>query len=322
MTSGTLSYHLGDVAGGGNPCAGDNRVGTGDISALGASYGATFPVGSPLSCLDVGPTRTGTVDGQPLTDHRLSFRDLLIYAINYSIVSMPAGGAQPLAASSDALRLRVPSLPGVGQTFEVALEMSGAGDAQGVSAQLAFDPAVVEALGTARGELLARQGREAVVFSAQPGNVDAALLGVGGGIAGEGELARLTFRVKVPGDPALRIAAAEGRDAQNRELLLGGIGVTGGASGHTALRLAFPNPFYKSTTVVLSLREQGPASVRVYDVAGRTVRTLLNSVQPAGERVLAWDGRDDSGTPLGAGVYMLRLEAGGHRETRAVRLVK
>ena len=322
MTSGTLSYHLGDVAGGGNPCAGDNRVGTGDISALGASYGATFPVGSPLSCLDVGPTRTGTVDGQPLTDHRLSFRDLLIYAINYSIVSMPAGGAQPLAASSDALRLRVPSLPGVGQTFEVALEMSGAGDAQGVSAQLAFDPAVVEALGTARGELLARQGREAVVFSAQPGNVDAALLGVGGGIAGEGELARLTFRVKAPGDPALRIAAAEGRDAQNRELLLGGIGVTGGASGHTALRLAFPNPFYKSTTVVLSLREQGPASVRVYDVAGRTVRTLLNSVQPAGERVLAWDGRDDSGTPLGAGVYMLRLEAGGHRETRAVRLVK
>ena len=160
------------------------------------------------------------------------------------------------------------------------------------------------------------------MFSAQPGNVDAALLGVGGGIAGEGELARLTFRVKVPGDPALRIAAAEGRDAQNRELLLGGIGVTGGASGRTALRLAFPNPFYKSTTLVLSLREQGPASVRVYDVAGRTVRTLLNSVQPAGERVLAWDGRDDSGTPLGAGVYMLRLEAGGHRETRAVRLVK
>ena len=74
--------------------------------------------------------------------------------------------------------------------------------------------------------------------------------------------------------------------------------------------------------MVLSLSRSGPASVRVYDVAGRTVRTLLSGVQPAGERVLAWDGRDDSGTRLGAGVYMLRLDTAGQSETRAVRLVK
>ena len=52
------------------------------------------------------------------------------------------------------------------------------------------------------------------------------------------------------------------------------------------------------------------------------MRTLLEGVQPAGERVLAWDGRDDNGARLGAGVYMLRLDAGGHSETRAVRLVR
>jgi flagellar hook assembly protein FlgD len=74
--------------------------------------------------------------------------------------------------------------------------------------------------------------------------------------------------------------------------------------------------------VLLSLSQTGPASVRVFDVAGRTVRTLLRGVQPAGERVLAWDGRDDAGSPLSAGVYLLRLDAGGHSETRSVRLVK
>ena len=62
--------------------------------------------------------------------------------------------------------------------------------------------------------------------------------------------------------------------------------------------------------------------MRVFDVAGRTVRTLLRGVQPAGERVLAWDGRDDGGSPLSAGVYLLRLDAAGHSETRSVRLVK
>ena len=74
--------------------------------------------------------------------------------------------------------------------------------------------------------------------------------------------------------------------------------------------------------MVLSLHASGPASVRVFDVAGRTVRTLLGGVQPAGERMLAWDGRDDSGAQLSAGGYMLRLDAGGHSETRAVRLVR
>jgi hypothetical protein len=152
--------------------------------------------------------------------------------------------------------------------------------------------------------------------------VDAVLLGVGPGLAGEGALARVTFRVKSPGDPGLGIASAEARDAQNRVLSLGGVGVSDGVPGRTALRMAFPNPFDRSTTVVLSLSQAGPASVRVFDVAGRTVRTLLNGVQPAGERMLAWDGRDDGGVRLSAGVYLLRLDAAGHSETRALRLVK
>jgi flagellar hook assembly protein FlgD len=103
---------------------------------------------------------------------------------------------------------------------------------------------------------------------------------------------------------------------------MGFTGTPNATPAHTALRLAFPNPFDRSTTVVFALAQTGPASVRVFDVAGRNVRTLVSGVQPAGERVLAWDGRDDQGGRLGAGVYMLRLEAGGHSETRSVRLVR
>jgi len=200
--------------------------------------------------------------------------------------------------------------------------MSGAGDVQGVSAQLAYDPAVVEPLAVTAGELIARQGRESVVLSSGPGDVDAVLLGVGAGIAGTGDLATVRFRVKAAGAPGLGLASVEARDAQNRALAVAGVGGTPATPARTALRLAFPNPFDRSTNVVLSLKQAGPASVRVYDVAGRAVRTLLAGVQPAGERLLAWDGRDDGGAQLSAGVYLLRLDAGGHQETRTVRLVK
>ena len=316
------NYHGGDTTDGFTVCLGDNLVTTADVSAMATHYGETVPVGSPLECYDFGPIDGGGVLGRPVTDHRIAFADLIVLAIYYTVVSQPAASPRSVAASTNALRLRVPALPGVGQTFQVAVDMSGAGDAQGVSAQLAFDPSVVEALTVTPGELISRQGRQGVVLSSGPGNVDAALLGVGGGIAGEGELARVTFRVKAPGEPGLGIAGVEGRDSQNSLIAMSGVGAPDATPGRTALRLAFPNPFDKSTTVVLSLHESGPASVRVFDVAGRTVRTLLAGVQPAGERLLAWDGRDDSGARLGAGVYMLRLESGGHQETRAVRLVK
>jgi hypothetical protein len=169
--------------------------------------------------------------------------------------------------------------------------------------------------------LLVRQGRESVVLSPGAGGVDAALLGVGGGIAGEGQLARVTFRVKAAGDPVLSIGTVIGRDQQNRDVTVAGSS-PGLGTTRTALRMAFPNPFDRATTVVLSLARTGPAEVGVFDVAGRHVRTLMSGVQPAGEHTVAWDGRDDAGGRLNAGVYMLRLDAGGHSETRALRLVK
>ena len=322
MTNGVTNYFHGDFSNGLAVCAGDNQVTTADVSALASHYGATYLDGSPLECFDIAPTADGKLYGRPLTDHRLSFPDLISLSISFSLVSAPADVARPTAAAMNALRLRIPPLPAVGQTFDVVLELSGAGDALGVSTQLGYDASVVDPLAVTRGELMGRQGRDGVVLSAQPGNVDAALLGVGAGLAGEGELARVTFRVKAEGDPALGIASAEARDTQNRLISFSGVGLPSAGPSHTALRMAFPNPFDHSTTVVLSLAKSGPASVRVFDVAGRTVRTLLSGVQPAGERQLAWDGRDDAGTRLGAGVYMLRLESGGHSETRAVRLVR
>jgi hypothetical protein len=316
-----LDYFRGDVTNGITQCQGDNRVLTADVDFLGTYYGQQLPGGSPLACLDVAPAVCPTIECRPTPDHKLNFFDLIAYAINAFSVSAPQDAPRPTAAIENALSLDVPRLPAVGQTFDVAVRMSGAGDIQGLSASLAYDPAVLEQVGVSQGELMSRQGRPGVVLSSGPGDVDAALLGAGGGIAGEGELARVTFRMKAAGDPGLGVGGIIARDFENRDLTIAG-SAPAPFAGRTALRLAFPNPFGHSTTVVFSLHASGPADVGVYDVAGRHVRTLLRGVQAAGEHTVAWDGTDDSGMRLNAGVYMLRLDAGGHSETRTLRLVK
>lgn len=322
MTTGTLNYHLGDFSDGVASCTGDNHVDAADISALGSSYGALLSPGSSLACLDVGPTSNHRVSGRPLTDNKLNFEDLILSAINFSRVSVPGFRAQPVAAATNSVRLAASATPPVGETFEATLHMSGAGDIQGLSVQLDFDPAVVELLSVSPGDLIGRQDRSGVVLAGGGGRVDGALLGEGGGIAGEGELARVAFRVRAAGDARLAVAGADARDVQNREVPVALLSSPGGTPARTAIRYAYPNPFDRETRVEFMLPRRAPVTIGVFDVAGRHVRTLMEGVQDAGLQSASWDGRDERGVQLGAGVYMIRCEAPGVRETRAVRLVR
>jgi hypothetical protein len=73
-----------------------------------------------------------------------------------------------------------------------------------------------------------------------------------------------------------------------------------------------PNPFGRTTTIQYALPQSSGVLLRVYDVAGRAVRTLVaGEAQSAGPHQIQWDGRDDRGDELASGIYRLRLEAGG-----------
>ncbi|MFH1682028.1 MAG: FlgD immunoglobulin-like domain containing protein [Candidatus Eisenbacteria bacterium] len=102
-----------------------------------------------------------------------------------------------------------------------------------------------------------------------------------------------------------------------------GIAESGGAVPiRTALRANAPNPFNPQTTIPFSLAEEGRVELVVYDVGGRLVKSLVSGAMPAGEHRAAWDGTDAAGRPVGAGVYLCRLETGTEKLHRKMVLVK
>ncbi len=82
------------------------------------------------------------------------------------------------------------------------------------------------------------------------------------------------------------------------------------AAAGLALR-AQPNPFAARTTVSFELPRAAPVQVRVYDAAGRLVRTLVDCARDAGRHDVAWDGRDAGGQRAASGVYLVRLHGVG-----------
>lgn len=83
-----------------------------------------------------------------------------------------------------------------------------------------------------------------------------------------------------------------------------------------------PNPFQRHTWIDFSLPSRGPASLRIYTVTGRLVRTLADGVKPAGRYQLAWDGRDDRGHQVTAGIYLSRLSTSERALERKLLLLK
>ena len=83
----------------------------------------------------------------------------------------------------------------------------------------------------------------------------------------------------------------------------------------------YPNPFRSDTTIRFRVDQATPARVRVFDVRGRLVRTLVESELPAGTFHVTWDGRDQNGAVTAPGIYFVRMSGfGGTESRRMVRL--
>jgi len=318
---------LGDVTNGFVAGAGNNLVGTADVSLLGANYGigAAQIVERGVAYLDVGPTTDLSITSRPFTDKHINFEDLVVLAANYGLVSGPqlvvkiADDAVQHAARPEQFQIQAPSLVEPGQSVTAVLRIQGGGRIQAFSAALAWDATVVEPLETASRGFIEGQG--GVVLSPEPGTVDAALLGVRTpGISGDGDVASITFRVLRQGDAAIRLEHVIARDAANRALATDVVEQTTqmGVPARTLLLAPSPNPARGIATFAFALAEPGKVELALYSVDGRRVRSLLSERRDAGVHRVSWTGDDDQGRRVAPGVYYASLTAGGRRFTKMI----
>jgi photosystem II stability/assembly factor-like uncharacterized protein len=89
-----------------------------------------------------------------------------------------------------------------------------------------------------------------------------------------------------------------------------------------ALRPVVPNPVRPPAAIAYDLPRAERVSLEVFDPLGRRVRVLEQGPKEAGRYTLSWDGRDPTGSPVGNGVYFVRLKAGSFQQTRRVVVVR
>jgi flagellar hook assembly protein FlgD len=94
-----------------------------------------------------------------------------------------------------------------------------------------------------------------------------------------------------------------------------------------SLKQNYPNPFNPSTTIAYTLPAQAEVSLKIVNLLGQEVCTLITGSQNAGTHEVVWDGSNTAGTPVASGVYFYKLEAKAldgktYSDTRKMLLMK
>jgi hypothetical protein len=85
---------------------------------------------------------------------------------------------------------------------------------------------------------------------------------------------------------------------------------------------AYPNPFNPSTTIRYALGQRSNVRIDVFDALGRRVSALVNADQAAGRYDATWNARNDAGTEMPSGTYIVRMRAGAFTESLTVALLR
>jgi len=193
---------------------------------------------------------------------------------------------------------------------------------KGLHAALSYNPAALEYVGVTQGSLVV--GQTSPVFFEKMGGtgkvqVDLAAMLSTSTLRGSGEVAVVEFRVIGSGSTTPVLFAADLRDKANRALgkriepRQDDTLVSDGATVAVTFG-AYPNPFKGTTEIAFSVPVASEVSLKVYDVNGRLVRSLVEGSLAAGSHRVVWDGRTGAGSQTAPGVYLAVVKI-GDRET-------
>jgi hypothetical protein len=84
----------------------------------------------------------------------------------------------------------------------------------------------------------------------------------------------------------------------------------------------YPNPFNPTTQIDFSLNKSGYTTLKIFNVKGELIRTLVDGYKRRGDYSVLWDGKNKDGKEVRSGIYLYRLQVENHCITRSLTLVK
>lgn len=84
----------------------------------------------------------------------------------------------------------------------------------------------------------------------------------------------------------------------------------------------YPNPFNPTTTIKYSLPKETKVVLKIFNLHGQEVRTLVNEIQSSGSEYVVWDGKDNSGYAVSSGVYFYGIQTGRIIKSKKMLLVR
>jgi len=191
--------------------------------------------------------------------------------------------------------------------------------------------AIADLDGDAKADLVLGNGPYAGPFGSTLANTIGVMLGTGTGSFGSavqygcGDMPEAIALADLDGSGGLDIVTAN-RSASTVTVLMhtgSTVAVPPAAIPIVALRLgqSSPNPAPASLAIRFTLPRETEASLRVYDMSGRLIRTLEQGTLPAGEHLARWDRHTEEGPRAAAGVYFYELRAAGQRIARRLVLL-
>jgi len=131
------------------------------------------------------------------------------------------------------------------------------------------------------------------------------------------------------GKPEFLIAYEDGDSLQSWIVMIEGDGTTAieldlgnQVLKSYTLHQNYPNPFNPSTMISYQIPVRENVSLKVYDLLGREVKSLVNEVVEAGMHEINWDGTNNAGDQVASGIYVYKLNAGKHQLHKRMTLVR
>jgi len=84
----------------------------------------------------------------------------------------------------------------------------------------------------------------------------------------------------------------------------------------------YPNPFNPFTIISFSILEDTKVNLKVYNIKGQVVNTLLKKYIESGEHKITWDGKDNNNKPVASGIYFYKISVGNEKKDKKMLLLK